>query len=39
VSGDDHAIKLTEACLRQYERQPEAVYLAVADDITHRLRL
>ena len=39
VSGDDHAIKLTEACLRQYERQPEAVYLAVADDIARRLRL
>jgi hypothetical protein len=39
VSGDDHAIKLTEACLEQYQRQPAAVYLAVADDITRRLAL
>ncbi|MBV8084839.1 MAG: DUF4243 domain-containing protein [Chloroflexi bacterium] len=38
ASGDDHAIKLTEACLSQYERQPEPVYLAVADDVSRRLR-
>jgi hypothetical protein len=38
ASGDDHAIKLTEACLDQFERHPEPVYLAVADDVTRRLR-
>ncbi|MBV8084874.1 MAG: hypothetical protein JO247_08660, partial [Chloroflexi bacterium] len=38
ASGDDHAIKLTEACLDQFERDPAPVYLAVADDVTRRLR-
>jgi hypothetical protein len=39
ISGDDHAIKLTEACLDQHKRQPAAVYLAVSDDISRRLAL
>jgi hypothetical protein len=39
LSGDDHAIKLTEACLEQFERQPETVYLVIADDISRRLSL
>ncbi|MCW5890887.1 MAG: DUF4243 domain-containing protein [bacterium] len=28
ASGDDHAIKLTEACLREHARRPSPVYLA-----------
>jgi hypothetical protein len=33
--GDEHAIKLTEACLRRYARAPSPAYLAAAD---HALR-
>jgi hypothetical protein len=31
ASGDEHAIKLTEACLGEHARNPSAAYLAVAD--------
>jgi hypothetical protein len=30
ASGDDHAIKFTEACLREHAERPSAVYLAAA---------
>lgn len=29
-TGDDHAIKFTETCLREYARNPDPVYLAAA---------
>jgi hypothetical protein len=29
-NGDEHAIKFTEACLREHERHPAPVYLAAA---------
>jgi hypothetical protein len=31
ASGDDHGIKLTEACLREYAVRPDPVYLCAAD--------
>jgi len=37
-TGDEHAIKLAEACLRENEIAPSAVYLAAALDGTTRFR-
>ena len=37
-TGDEHAIKLTAACLREYSVNPNPVYLAVAWDAVSRLR-
>ena len=31
-SGDEHAIKMTEACLREHALSPKSVYLAAAHD-------
>ncbi len=36
-TGDEHAIKFTDACLREYSFNPEPVYLAAALDATERL--
>jgi hypothetical protein len=36
-TGDEHAIKFTDACLREYSFNPEPVYLAAALDATDRL--
>ncbi len=36
-TGDEHAIKFTDACLREYFLNPEPVYLAAALDATERL--
>ena len=36
-NGDEHAIKFTEACLREYELNPSPVYLAAAADVSERL--
>ena len=30
ANGDDHAIKLTEACLREHALEPDPVYLRAA---------
>jgi hypothetical protein len=35
---DAHAIKFTEACLREYALNPSPVYLVAAADATERLR-
>lgn len=35
--GDDHAIKMTEACLSLYARSPDPAYLAAARDVLERL--
>lgn len=35
--GDEHVIKLTEACLQQYARNPAPAYLAAAYDVSARL--
>lgn len=37
ASGDEHAIKFTEACLREHRLCPDAAYLAAALDATRRL--
>lgn len=37
ASGDEHAIKLTEACLREYRISPDPVYVAAAADVSARL--
>ncbi|HKX27611.1 MAG TPA: hypothetical protein VJ302_07960, partial [Blastocatellia bacterium] len=37
ANGDAHAIKFTEACLREYAANPKPVYLAAAFDIVNRL--
>ena len=37
ANGDEHAIKFTEACLREYELNPAPVYLAAAADVSERL--
>ena len=34
---DEHAIKFTEACLREYALNPQQVYLAAAKDATEKL--
>lgn len=36
-TGDEHAIKFTDACLGEYRLNPEPVYLAAALDATGRL--
>lgn len=36
VSGDEHAIKFTEACLREYALNPKPVYLLAARDAIER---
>ncbi len=36
-TGDEHAVKFTDACLREYSLNPEPVYLAAALDATERL--
>lgn len=37
ASRDEHAMKLVEACLREYEVNPTPVYLAAARDVAARL--
>jgi hypothetical protein len=37
ASGDEHAIKFTEACLREHGLNPEPVYLSAACDAVERL--
>ena len=37
ANGDEHAIKFTEACLREYGLNPSPVYLAAAADVSERL--
>ena len=36
-SGNEHAIKLTEACLREHALEPNPIYLAAAADASARL--
>ncbi|MEO6397158.1 MAG: questin oxidase family protein [Tepidiformaceae bacterium] len=38
ASGDEHAIKFTEACLREHRISPNPIYLAAAADVSARLR-
>jgi hypothetical protein len=38
ATGDEHAIKFTEACLREHALHPQPVYLAAARDASGRLR-
>jgi len=38
ASGDEHAIKFTEACLREYALNPKTVYLQAARDAVERFR-
>ncbi|MCH8025550.1 MAG: DUF4243 domain-containing protein [Chloroflexi bacterium] len=38
ATNDEHAIKFTEACLREHALNPKPVYLAAARDTTARLR-
>jgi hypothetical protein len=37
ANGDEHAIKLTEACLREYQIHPRAIYRLAAQDAMSRL--
>ncbi len=37
ANGDDHAIKFTEACLREYAANPQPVYLLAARDAIEKL--
>ena len=37
ANGDEHAIKLTEACLREFDMNPDPVYLAAAEDVLTKL--
>lgn len=37
ATGDEHAIKFTEACLREYALNPKPVYLAAAWDAVRQL--
>ncbi len=37
ASGDEHAIKFTEACLREYALNPKPVYLLAAGHAVERL--
>jgi hypothetical protein len=37
ANGDEHVIKLTEACLREHARSPRPVYLLAAQDVLTRL--
>jgi len=36
-TNDEHAIKFTEACLRQYEQLTDPVFLLAAEDVGIRL--
>jgi hypothetical protein len=36
-TGDPHALKLTEACIREFRSNPRPVYLAAAEDWATRL--
>lgn len=38
ASGDEHAIKFTEACLREYAISGDGVFLVAATDVGERLR-
>ena len=38
ATGDEHAIKFTEACLRQHDLLAEPVFLFAAEDAVERLR-
>jgi hypothetical protein len=38
ANGDEHAIKFTEACLREFALLPRPVFLEAARDATARLR-
>jgi hypothetical protein len=37
ATGDEHAIKLTEACLREHAIRPDPAYLLAARDASERL--
>lgn len=37
ASGDEHAIKMTEACLREYRDRPDGIFLVAASDAAVRL--
>jgi hypothetical protein len=37
-NGDEHAIKLTEACLREHDAKPDPVYLEAAATTLARIR-
>jgi hypothetical protein len=37
ATGDEHAIKFTEACLREHAASPRPIYLAAAWDAVERL--
>jgi hypothetical protein len=37
ATGDEHAIKFTEACFREYALNPKPVYLEAARDAVNRL--
>ena len=39
AAGDEHAIKMTEACLREYRVTPDPVFAAAAADVSQRLRI
>ncbi len=39
ATGDEHAFKFTEACLREHALAPRPVFLAAALDVTRRLGL
>jgi hypothetical protein len=38
AARDEHAIKFTEACLREYTLHPDAIYIDAARDVVRRLR-
>lgn len=38
ATGDEHAMKLVEACLREHALNPRPAYLAAAEDVVSRLR-
>ncbi len=36
--GDEHAIKFTEACLREDAIRPDPIYRVAAESVFHRLK-
>ena len=38
AARDEHAIKFTEACLREHAMHPDAIYIDAARDVVQRLR-
>jgi hypothetical protein len=38
ATGDEHAIKFTEACLRQHSHRPDPIFMLAAEDAAARLR-